>query len=227
MKLHQIAKGTRAVKAIPFRPANAPLLAAGEESDEHTIQVGVRVLNPSEIKEVYEKALAASEKGGVAQWLDTHPLCRLHEMAHTVALACVDIDSAERAEPFFVSVDEVMNDDAIGGDNLAYLYQQHQLWQDECCGPRGATKTTQEIIAMVAEEAARPDNARDVPFSRLRPSVQLSCFHSTSVLLWSLLMHKSASSSGDEESSDEASKPSNPEPKPKPRKSSAKKKPKK
>jgi hypothetical protein len=216
-KLRDIAKGTRAIKAVPFRLASAPLLPPGVETDEHTIMVGLRVLSPGEIADVYQKAMEAAALAGVSQWLDTHPLCRLHEMFHTVALACVDVDSGERAEPFFVGgVEEIRTSVDLTGDSIAFLYAQHQLWQDECSGPRGAAKTPGELVAMVAEEAARPENARDVPFSRLRPSAQLSCFHSICVLLWSSLTAKSPSTSTPSSSSTSEPLPSEPLPKPSP-----------
>lgn len=225
-KLRDIAKGTRAVKTVPFRLASAPLLAAGDESDEHTIQVGLRVLNPGEVQLVYENAVQDAAKSGVPQWLETHPLCRLHEMVHTLALACVDADSGERLEPFFVGgAEEIRGSNDLSADSIAYLWAQQQLWQDECTGPRGAAKTPGELIAMVAEEAARPENARDVPFSRLRPSSQLSCFHSICVLLWSSLTGKLPSGSGESATSENATlaasvdpdppAPTRPQPKPK------------
>ena len=199
-KLANIKKGTRAVKPMPFRLADAPPQHPGDEADEHTMTVGLRVLTPGEIGLVYENAMADAQKAGVPQWLDTHPLCRLAEMVHTVALAAVDWDSPDRAEPFFVGGAETVRDHpGMGGDNLAYLYEQHRDWQDEC-GGRGAPNKIGDIIAMVEQEAGRPENAPGVPFSRLRPSAQRALWHSTAVLLWSLLRDKSEFSSLRDES---------------------------
>lgn len=191
MKLRDIAKGSRAVKPVKFRLANAPLLAAGAEEDEHTITVGVRVLTPGEVAQVYENAIADAAKQGVGQWLDTHPLCRLHEMQRTVLLACIDYDSAERAEPFFASLDEVRDHPGMGADNLAYLFAQWRLWQDEVAG--NLRKTPGELVAMIVEEAGRPENAPDGPFSRCSPNMLQDCLHSICVLYVSLLVTKSPS----------------------------------
>lgn len=199
-KLSNIAKGTKAIKAVPFRPANAPLLAAGQESDEHTKPVGVRVLAPGEIREIYECAQASALKGGAPQWLDTHPLCRYHLMVQTLAVACVDADSGERAEPFFVSVEEIETSPAMGGDNIAYLYEQHRLWEDEC-GGREKHYTPEEMIQIIIREAERPENAPDSPFSRLGPSSRLSLEHSICVLCTSLLTVRSVTSLPGESSS--------------------------
>ena len=123
-KLRQIEKGTRAVKTVRFRLANAPIPADWESGqglpdDEHTIKVGVRVLTGSEIATIYENARRSAKAAGVDTWLDTDPLCRLHEMAETLAIACVDWEAPD--EPFFVSAAEVLGSDALGGANIAYL----------------------------------------------------------------------------------------------------------
>lgn len=190
-KLENIKKGTRAVKPVPFRLADAPPQLPGDADDGHTYTVGLRVLTPGEIGSVYELAMADAAKAGVREWLDTHPVCRLAEMVHTVNLAAVDWDSPDRAEPFFVGgVETVRNHPGMTGDSLAYLYEQHRAWQDEC-GGRVVGTTIGQVMAMVEEEAGRPENAPGVPFSRLRPSSQKDLWHSTCVLLWSLLRDKS------------------------------------
>jgi hypothetical protein len=221
MKLRDIQKGTRAVKPVQFRLANAPPLAPGEDTDEHTITVGVRILTPHELEQLYENAIAAAVKNGVPQWLDTHPLCRLHEMRHAVLLACVDYDSPERAEPFFVSMAELSEHPGMGGDNLAYLFAQWRLWQDEV-SPQGKQQTPGELIALILEEAGRPENSPDSPFLRLSPSAQRRCFHSTAVLLATSLTDRSDSSSQVENSSAESSIPSAPPPSAKRRQSKTK-----
>jgi hypothetical protein len=203
MKLREIPKGTRAVKPVPFRLANAPQLPPGQDSDEHTYTVGVRVLSPGEIEQLYENAIRDAAKNGVTEWLDTHPLCRLHEMRHAVLLACVDIDSTERAEPFFASMAELADHPGMGGDNLAYLFSQWRLWQDEV-SPAGKRHTPGELIALILEEAGRPEHSPDSPFSRLSPSAQQRCFHSTAVLLASSLTDRSLTSSPGESSSSES-----------------------
>ena len=180
MKLSQLPKGVRAVKAVPFRLANAPEPSAEEGAqDPHVHMVGVRVMTGEEIADAYQKAQADAAKRGIKDWLDTHPLCRLHLMAHTLAIACVDADA--RDEPFFVSADEVMSSPHVGGDNIAYLYEQQQAWQDEC-SIDAKKYTIEEVIGMLALEAARTENERS-PFADMRPS-SLKSFMRTTAVLW-------------------------------------------
>ena len=206
MKLHQIAKGTRSVKRIPFRVSNAPEFEGADwEKDPNTIEVGIRALTPAESSEVLEKARDAAEKAGVKEWLATHPLCELHLMVHLVAVACVD--SEKPGEPFFVGgAKEILDSPEIAGDNLAYLAQQAKLWNDQL-GPRDPEMTAEQLISAVVREAERPENSPEAFFSRLRPSSQLSCFRSISKLLSSLLTNRSLSGLPEATSSIETTAP--------------------
>lgn len=211
MKFAAIKKGTRAVKAVPFRLANAPdpkPVEPGQDIplDEYTHLVGVRVLTGDEAAEVLEKAQTDAKKRGVPQWLDTHPLCRLYEMAHTVALACVDNEA--RDEPFFASVEEVLSAPDVGEDNIAYLYEQQKAWQDEC-SIRTKDLTVEQVMGLLAQEAERPENAPS-PFSHLRAASLPSFFRITAFLFRdllrvSLLSTSSADTSGTPSSSSTSS----------------------
>lgn len=207
MKLHQIAKGTRNVKSVPFRVANAPAVTGDDwQTEEGTIEVGIRALTPSESSEVLAKAQESALAAGAKEWLATHPLCELHLMVHLVAIACVD--SEKPGEPFFVGgAKEVLTSPEIAGDNLAYLAQQVKLWNDEV-GARPVALTTEQLISAVIREAERPENAPETFFSQLRPSSQGSCFRSMAKLLSDLLMVRSLSGSQDATSSTENTAPS-------------------
>ena len=219
MKLRDIKKGTRAVKAVPLRLANAPAVDGPDwENDEHTILVGVRVLTGTEIGEALEKAQETAAKAGVPQWLATHPLCRLHEMAHTVAIGCVD--NEKRDEPFFVGgFDEVMGSPEIAGANIAYLFEQIETWNDEVNG-RSAKLTGEQLIAAIVMEAERPEHAQETFFSRLSPASRVSCFHTLAVMLSGLLTSRSltisptgGSTTSTTDPSPEAEAPVSPSPK--------------
>lgn len=192
MKLHQIAKGTRNVKSVPFRSANAaPIQGDDWEKEEGTITVGIRALTPAESSEVLSKAQASALSAGAPEWLATHPLCELHLMVHLVATACVDDE--KRDEPFFVGGSrEVLESPEIAGDNLAYLAQEVKNWNDEV-GARPVDLTPMQLIAAVLEEAERPENAPETFFSRLRPSLLRRCMHSMAKQLADSLMVKSLS----------------------------------
>lgn len=221
MKLHQIAKGTRAVKPVQLRLANAPAVDGPDwENDENTVTVGVRVLTGTEISEAVQKAQETVAKAGVPQWLATHPLCRLHEMAHTVAIGCVDDE--KRDEPFFVrGFDEVMSSPEIGGANIAYLFEQIETWNDEVNG-RSQKFTGPQIIAAMVVEAERPENAQETFFSRLSPASRVSFLHSTAVMLTDVLTSRSLIGSPDATSTTTQSpkteaEPATPTPEPKKR----------
>ncbi len=191
MKLHQIAKGTRNVKNVPFRLASSPPVEGDDwQNAPGTIQIGIRALTPAESSEVLAKAQESALSAGAKEWLATHPLCELHLMVHLVAIACVDSESP--SEPFFVSAKEVFESPEIAGDNLAYLAQQVRAHNDSV-GPRDAELSAEQLIAVLIREAERPENAPEAFFSRLRPSSQLSCFRSTAKLLTSLLTARSLS----------------------------------
>jgi hypothetical protein len=200
VKLKQLAKGTRAVKAVPFRLANAPEPPAEEGAqDPHVHMVGVRVMTGDEIADAYQKAQADAAKRGVKEWLDTHPLCRLHLMAHVLAIACVDNEA--RAEPFFVSADEVMSSPEIGGDNIAYLFEQQQAWQQEnTISSKG--KSAEDVIALLAVEAARTENDPS-PFEGMPRASLVSCLRTTAFLLTSSLMGSLESGSSTDSNSSE------------------------
>ncbi len=206
MKLHQIAKGTRNVKSVPFRVANAaPVVGDDWENEEGTIKVGIRALTPSESSEVLAKAQESALAAGAKEWLATHPLCELHLMVHLVAVGCVDDE--KRDEPFFVGgAAEVLRSPEIAGDNLAYLAQQVKQWNDEV-SPRDPDLTPEQLVAMVMQEAERPENAPEAFFSRLRPSSQGSCFRFMAKLLRDLLMGKLLSGSLEPTSTTETTDP--------------------
>lgn len=217
MKLHQVAKGTRAVKPVLLRFANAPVVEGPDwEEDEHTVKVGVRVLTGNEIGEALQKAQESAAKAGVPQWLATHPLCRLHEMAHTVAVGCVDNEA--HGEPFFVGgFDEVMSSPEIAGANIAYLFEQIESWNEEVNGRSQKFDGPQLIAAMVAE-AERPANAPEAFFSRLSAASRVNFLHSTAVMLTDVLTSRSLIGSPDATSSTTQPNPvSEPAPAPKPK----------
>ena len=199
MKFREIPKGTRAVRPVRLRLANAPAVDGPdwEENDENTVTVGVRVLSGTEISAAIAKAQESVAKEGVPQWLATHPLCRLHEMAQTVAIGCVDIEA--RDEPFFVGgFAEVMGPE-LGGANIAYLFEQIETWNDEVTG-RSQKFTGPEIIAAIVREAERPEHAQETFFSRLSPASRVSFFHSTAVMLTDLLTSRLLTGSQDDTS---------------------------
>lgn len=200
MKLSHVAKGTRAVKAVRFKPAIAPQpgSATSGGSVDHLL-VGVRVLTGAEQAQIYESAAADAREKGVAEWNPDHPICQLYEKAHAIALAYVDVDQAtgkpcdsSKLEPFFDGgVRDVLESELVGTDNIVYLYDQFIDWQDECSILAKHLKPD-EVISILLAEAARPDND-DSPLDRMRPVLQRAFLRTTAVLYATLLTGKSDS----------------------------------
>lgn len=164
MKFSQVKRGTRAVKAVKFRLANAPI-----EDETAEVTIGVRVMTGEEQRLVFERAQAAIK--GIDKWDPEHPLCKLHQMAETLALACVDIDDKDNL--FFKDSDEVLKSPELGTDNMVLLFEEQDRWQDECSF-RDQKLSAEQMISIIVEEAERPENAES-PFSRLRPGLAASC----------------------------------------------------
>lgn len=197
MKLKDVAKGTWAVKAVPLRLANASQAAQPGQPPSGapvTVQVGVRVLTGDETASVYQKAQELALEKGVPEWKAEHPLCLLYEKACTIALACVDADSDPRKpEPFFAEgVAEVLSSPLIGSDNIVYLHERWEWWQDECSFET-AKMTAEEVIAVAMKHAEAPEN--ESPLGRMRPGLRETYTRTLAVALSSLLNPKSLSTS--------------------------------
>lgn len=184
MKFASIEQGKRAVKTVRFRLGNAPIpenLAAFDPTpeDEFSHPVGLRVLTGSEVVRVLADARRAAIAAGAETWLDSDPLCHMYEMAYVLLVACVDAENPD--EPFFTAISEILDSPALGPDNIAYLFEQHSIWQDEC-SLKTSNLTLEEVLGIVSVEAERPENAAS-PLDRMRPSTRASFLRTTAVLL--------------------------------------------
>lgn len=207
MKLRDVVKGTRAVKPITFRLANAPPppplsaeeAAAGVSSsqDPGLVTVGVRVLTAGEQHIIFARALEDAKSKGVAEWAENNPICRLAQMIRTLELACVDAEKTDEA--FFASAAEIESSPEIGVDNLVMLFEEHDQWQDECSFQASKHLSFDQMLQVVIEEAERDDNALS-PFSRLRPGMRASCTRFLAKLWWDSAKASLRSSSPDESS---------------------------
>jgi hypothetical protein len=188
VRLKDVAKGTWAVKTVPLRLANTVEAAQPGQppsSEPTTIPVGVRALTGDETALVYQKAEVDARAKGVTTWSDEHPLCHLYVMVHTLAVAVVDADSPHAAPvPFFNGAEHVLSSPLICTDNIAYLYERQQDWQDEC-SIETKSMTVDQVIGTLLEEADRPENA-DSPLERMRPGLRRSFLHTTAVLFATL-----------------------------------------
>lgn len=213
VKLKDIKKGTWAVRAVPLHLVNTPP-APGQQPDEvpATIKVGVRVLLGDETAEAYEKAQEYARHKGVQQWSEDHPLCRLYEMACHVFYAVCAVDQ-ETGEPegtgrvpdgFFESVDQMLSNDRIGTDNIAYLHEQWVRWQDQNRGGT-PTMTINEVCAAVMTDMEVSDS-RKSPLLSMGHATLVSCVRILGGLLLISQNPKSPSGSGSDGGSPEISK---------------------
>jgi hypothetical protein len=186
MKFSELEKGTRAIKVVSFRLGNAPLVEGHKPGDpipedEFAVRVGLRIMTGEELARVYKEARAAAFAAGCKEWLDSDPVCRLYE-------------------PFFDrGVQQVLSSPELGADNIAYLFEQHRLWEDEA-NLRVDGLTLSQIWDLMAKEAARSENAVS-PLARLRPGALKIYTRTTAVHLATLLMAKSEPGGSSEESS--------------------------
>lgn len=205
MKFSELEKGTRAIKVVSFRLGNAPLVEGHKPGDpipedEFAVRVGLRIMTGEELARVYKEARAAAFAAGCKEWLDSDPVCRLYDQAYTIAVACVDPDSQGQSEPFFDrGVQQVLSSPELGADNIAYLFEQHRLWEDEA-NLRVDGLTLSQIWDLMAKEAARSENAIS-PLARLRPGALKIYTRTTAVHLATLLMARSEPGGSSEDSS--------------------------
>lgn len=171
-----IAKGTRAVKSVTF-----PF--AGENQT-----VGVRPLTGRELGDVLGAGREYAIAHGLKDPKDGDRLYELGQMAHTLALACVDVDVPE--SPYFTSAEEVL--DGLDPDRIVLLYEEQQAWQDECA-PRADKMSGTEFMAKVIEVAgweSGPD-----PLLLLRPTLRANFTHTLAKQFINSLTLRSSSSS--------------------------------
>lgn len=200
MKFQDVAKGTRARKAVAFPLAEtraeslaqlpeldaqraakahaAPPGAAPPPAPEDEVLVDLRVLTGAEESLVLQRAREYAIERGVEAPKDGDPLYEVGKMAETLALGCIDHDSPEAApENFFASAKEVL--DEMDSDRIAYLFARWELWQGEC-SPQVGTLTQEQYYATLVQMAVSDD---DRPFAALRPATQWALLRTTAVLL--------------------------------------------
>lgn len=196
-KFSTIAKGRRARKTV--------FLECGLEEP---VRVDVRVLLPDEEADVLARARAFVVSKGMTDAQEGHSAFELGRMVNTLHLACIDTDSPEdRPEPFFASANEILTSEILHRDNVAALYEQQQMWQDE---------VAKQPLEMSADdfEALMGACAGDdpLPFVLLRPGKRWVFVRFMATLLSASLRHKSESSSPSESSTNDESESEKPQP---------------
>lgn len=121
-KFSEISKGTFARRRIEL------------DVNGTKTPIDVRVLTPQEEADVLAQATAFARTRGVERPDEGDTLFDLGRWIYTAAIACVDVDSPENGpRPFFDGgVEQIINSKAITRTHLAYIFEHHELWQDEC-----------------------------------------------------------------------------------------------
>lgn len=195
MRFSDIAKGTRAVKAITLPMGGV----------EHPL--AVRPLTGGEEGDVEARAVAyALGKGSKAPVVGDR-LYDLGRMTATLALGCVCSDAPTL--PFFDGgVEQIL--EGLDADRIALLYEQHQAWQDEC-GARATRMSGGEWFAKVMEVANAV--ADEDPLALSRPAMRRDWERTTAAQYLILLQDKSSSMLDSEASTkSDASPPPPPDP---------------
>lgn len=192
-RFSDIAKGTRARKAVVFPTANtrcelladlpeladrrakdraaweaAPKGQAAPVAPDDETLVDLRVLTGVEEATVLQNARAFAIERGVESPKDGDPLYELGKMVETLALGVIDHDSPE-ADPrvFFDGGSKQILDD-VDGDRIAFLYARWELWQGEC-SPRIGTMSGEQFYSQMVKVTVTDD---DLPFAQMSPVTQ-------------------------------------------------------
>lgn len=170
-RFEQILRGQKARKTIEFP---APL---GATPDQGEVLVDLVVLNGHEEAEAIAAARAYAKKNGVEEPREGDPHFDLGLMVHTLVRACV-----EHAEPgfssfeYFFAMEPGSKDfaamaalvlDGMDRERITYVYQLHQVWQEEC-SPWGKGDTEDQIVAKL--QSLRGVGDPSLPFKLWRPA---------------------------------------------------------
>lgn len=189
-KYSAMVLGTRAERKIDF---------PGTET-----KLAVRPLTGLEVSAAYEKAAEYAKATEGA-------LFGMAQMAASIAIACLDIDSPPNARlPFFDGGFQ----QAMGLDYevIAYLYEHLASWQAHC-SPYATKVPFSELMALVDAEVESDD---DSFFLQLAPVTRWSFTHTLACLCASLpearLLLSSLTSNGGETLSEKPWRPKSDEP---------------
>jgi hypothetical protein len=208
------------IRSVPLKLANS----------EKQIDVGLKLLTGSERATIIRKAKAAARDNGADKWDDDDPACVLELWVETVAVACVDVDSDPNSpEPFFASSDEVRSHQFIGEQNIQYLAEVHQSFEEEMSiRPSGMDEREALVIAWQIAESEGGSQKGPDPLDGMRLGTLRTFARFMASLLWNSPSGKSQSSLDDFLSTelskiDSPKQPRKKSPKPKARKPRAKK----
>ena len=167
MKFSKAKLGKRAELPIEFEHRGEKLVFA------------FRPLDGEEEATVLERATEFARVRKADECKPGNPLFDYGQMVHSLALAAIDVDSpVEKREPYFDGGEaDVLA--AFGQEEVAFLYARYDFWQGEC-SPTRRQMTPKELLTTIIDIAR---SETDLPFSSMRPSMQLLCLRSMARLL--------------------------------------------
>lgn len=186
-RFESIQKGKKARKTVDFP---APL---GAPDDYTPIPVDFIVLAGTEEDAVLQSARLFAEARGVREAKEGDPHYDLGLMVYTLAHATVDHAVPGSFAFFFEGEGKPGDFDAMAGailehldrERITYLYQQQQIWQEEC-SPWGKGDTEQQILAKVMSLRGVSDPGAPFRLMRLATvgSLLLTTVNQLAILLW-------------------------------------------
>ncbi len=179
MKLSEYKIVRPAQKVVPIR-----ITGCDEE-----FQVGIRFLSPAERAGVIRRAKESAAANGVEKWDENDPACVLELWIETVAACTYDVDSGELLEPW-TTPDDLRKHSSIGQDNLAYLYEVFERFEQECSVRVAHDIGAAEFMTFCLECAEGGTDFLD----RYRPGTLASLTHTMAVQYLRLLQSKSQDS---------------------------------
>lgn len=193
----QLAKGTRARKTIKLGFGRArinPGTGEWEANEGGTIvELDVRPTNPIEHTLIVERSRAFAMGKGVPNPKDGDELYEDAKILYTLVIACIDKGSPEKdPKPFFEGgFDQLHGTELLLPDHIGYLYEQQQLWQDEC-SPRFTNQTPGQFMAAVMATAGGDSSF----FDGARPGMRWDFARTLAAAYLNLMTLKSPTSSG-------------------------------
>ena len=190
MKFSALSKGTRAVRRVVV----PGLTKENEDGTQSPVELGIRPLTGAEYADAVSQAKAYAKAHGAESAAPGDALYDMAMMAHTLVVGALDVDSPEAdPKPFFDSGAEPLLAH-LGIETIAYLYEQHELWQSEC-SPYAHKLTPDELVEQV-REVTGPQGERS--FMRMSPAMRWIFTHSLAVQFLSSLERKSSGGSNSE-----------------------------
>ena len=182
MKFSSLSLGSRAERSIEL---------PGLSHDGKPVTLLLRPLTGIEESDVLRRGFEFAIQEGNPKPVPGEQLYDLGVMAHTLAVGCLDPDSpADGRTPFFDGgVDQILK--KLGRETIHFLYQRHELWQDEC-SPYVRNMTADELMTTVQEVATSEGEG---PFLRMSPATRWIFMRTTARLL--LASHAGKSASGE------------------------------